>query len=294
MTPRLDRRGLIVGLGAAGMTGLAACAGASDARSTAGLPLDLAALEARHGGRVGVSVQDGRRRAHWRGDERFLFCSTFKLFLAAAVLERVQRGEERLGRAIPITADDMVFHAPVTEPAVGGALTVERLCKAMVEVSDNPAANIMIRDLGGLDAWRAWYGSIGDTVTRVDRMETALNGRDGDKDTTTANQTVANLGRVLLGDRLVVDHRLLLEGWLLDSPTGTGRIKAGAPDGWRVAHKTGTGGDGPANDIGLLRPPSGAPVRIAVYADIPDATSDQRDSVIADATRLALGALGHG
>lgn len=291
MTPRLDRRGLIIGLGAAGLTG---CAVASDAWPRADRPLDLAALEARHGGRVGVSVQTGARRAHWRGDERFLFCSTFKLFLAAAVLERVQRGDERLGRQIPVTADDMVFYAPVTEPAVGGALTVERLCQAMVEVSDNPAANLMIRELGGLDAWRAWYAAIGDTVTRVDRMETALNGRDGDKDTTTANQTVANLHHVLLGDRLVSDHRRLLEGWLLASPTGANRIKAGVPAGWRVAHKTGTGGNGPANDIGLLRPPSGDPVRIAIYADLPDATPAQRDSVIADATRLALEALGHG
>ena len=292
MTPRLDRRGLIIGLGAAGLGG---CVRTSDARpANVELTLDLAPLEARHGGRVGVAAQTPVARASWRGDERFLFCSTFKLFLAAAVLERVQRGEERLDRPVAVTADDIIFHAPVTGPAVGSTLTVEQLCQAMVEVSDNPAANIMIRELGGLDVWRAWYASIGDAVTRVDRMEPGLNGPDGDKDTTTANQTVANLERVMLGDRLVADHRRLLEGWLIASPTGEDRIRAGAPAGWQVAHKTGTGGDGPANDIGLLRPPSGDPVRIAVYADVPDATPQQRDSVIADATRLALETLGHG
>jgi hypothetical protein len=47
---------------------------------------------------------------------------------------------------------------------------------------------------------------------------------------------------------------------MFDSPTGMRRIKAGVPDGWRVAHKTGTGGYGPTNDIGVLYPPSGAPV----------------------------------
>lgn len=293
MAPGPDRRRLIAGLGAA--AALAGCGRASGAPvATFDRALDLAELEARHGGRIGLCAATPAGRVHWRGDQRFLFCSTFKLFLAAATLERVQRGEESLDRAIPVTAADMIFHAPVTTPAVGAALTIEQLCKGAVEVSDNPAANILIREMGGLEAWRAWYPAIGDTVTRVDRLEPGLNGHAGDQDTTTPFQTAANLDRVLLGDRLNDAHRGLLEGWMLASPTGAGRIKAGAPEGWSVAHKTGTGGDGPANDIGLLRPPSGDPVRIAIYADIPDAAPEQRDSVIADATRLALEALVHG
>lgn len=43
-----------------------------------------------------------QRRVSWRGQERFPFCSTFKAFLAVAVLERVQRGEEQLDRAVPV------------------------------------------------------------------------------------------------------------------------------------------------------------------------------------------------
>ena len=74
-------------------------------------------------------------------------------------------------------------------------------------------------------------------------------------------------------------------------PTGMGRIKAGVPAGWRVAHKTGTGGYGPTNDIGILYPPSGEPVIIAAYYH---AASDAagNEVVIAEATRLALTTLG--
>ena len=62
-----------------------------------------------------------------------------------------------------------------------------------------------------------------------------------------------------------------------------------------MAHKTGTGGYGPTNDIGLIQPPTGAPVVIAVYFHATrDSTDAQREAVIADATRLALKALGHG
>ncbi|MNU11739.1 Beta-lactamase 3 precursor [compost metagenome] len=67
------------------------------------------------------------------------------------------------------------------------------------------------------------------------------------------------------------------------------------PAGWAVAHKTGSGGYGPTNDIGLIQPPNGDPIVIAVYFHATDASTDaQREAVIADATRLALKALGHG
>ena len=258
--------------------------------------LDLTALEARHGGRLGICAEVGGRRVGWRADERFAYCSTFKLFLAAAVLGRVQRGEERLDRAIPVRERDMVPHAPVTEPAVGSALTVEALCKATVETSDNPAANILLRELGGLETFQAWYRGIGDGLTRVDRYETALNSAlPGDpRDTTTPGQTVANLGKVLLGGLLAPDHLQLLQTWLLETPTGEGRIKAGVPDGWRVAHKTGTGARNSYNNIGLAWPPSGPPVAIAVYyTGAGDAAPEQLDAVVAEATRKGLEALGH-
>ena len=61
-----------------------------------------------------------------------------------------------------------------------------------------------------------------------------------------------------------------------------------------MAHKTGTGGYGPTNDIGLVYPPSGDPVIIAAYFHGTSAsTPEQREAVIAGATRMALAALGH-
>lgn len=294
MTTGPDRRRLIAGLGAAGaLAGCGRAAGASEAPRA----LDLSALEVRHGGRLGLCAATDDGQVHWRGDERFLYCSTFKLFLAAAVLQRVEQGALALDHAVPITADDLVFHAPVTEPAVGGRLTVEQLCRAAVEVSDNVAANLLIRELGGLDAWRAWFRDLGDAVTRVDRWETALNRPDGDLDTTAPAQAVANLATLFTAarPRLGEAARARLLGWLEGSPTGATRIRAGLPAGWRDATKTGTSGRGHANDIGLVLPPTGEPVRIAIYFEAPEATSaDQQDAVIAEAAALAVGALGHG
>jgi beta-lactamase class A len=195
-----------------------------------------------------------------------------------------------------VTQADMINHAPVTESAIGGTLTIEQLMKGTVEVSDNPAANILIREMGGLDALRAFYRGIGDTDTRVDRLEPEMNRLDGDKDTITPVQSVANIQRLLVSSDtpLSAGSKSLLMRWLLDAPTGMGRIKAGVPAGWTVAHKTGTGGYGPTNDIGLLYPPTGDPITLAIYYHGVRTSSDaENEAVIADATRLTLSALGY-
>jgi beta-lactamase class A len=167
----------------------------------------------------------------------------------------------------------------------------------MVEVSDNPAANILIRESGGLDAWREWYRDLGDTITHVDRLEPDLNvaAPEDVRDTTTPLQTVANLMAVLESRRLSKANRSLLLGWLGATKTGPGRIKAALPPGYTLAHKTGTGFDGPTNDIGLVRTPRGAPIYIAAYfTGANPASGADRERVVADAARAALHALGHG
>ena len=257
----------------------------------------LADLEARHGGRLGVAALDvgSQRRVSWRGQERFPFCSTFKAFLAVAILERVQRDEEQLDRAVPIVRTDMIPHAPVTEKAIGRTLTIRELIQAAVEVSDNPAANILIREMGGIAVWRSWWPTFGDTTTLISRLEPDLNTAlpDDPRDTCLPDQSIANIRELAFGDRLTPPHDQMIQGWMTASPTGPNRIKAGAPQGWTVAHKTGTGANGTANDIGVAFPLSGAPVILATYfTGATQASDDQRDAVIAEATRRAFKALG--
>ena len=189
----------------------------------------------------------------------------------------------------------MINHAPVTEPAVGASLTVEQLMKGAVEVSDNPAANLLLKAMGGPSAMQTFYRGIGDDSTRSDRFEPEMNRLDGDKDTILPNQSVANLERLFLDPTspLTAASRALLLQWMTDTPTGQNRLRAGTPADWRVAHKTGTGGYGPTNDIGLLYPPNGQPVIVAAYYHAARATSDDANAaVIAEATRRALRALG--
>ena len=305
MTFSMDRRSVLTSLGALSVMGCSPAPATPPAPqdqparpAVAMQDFDLSALERRNGGRLGFVAHDtgSGRKLVWRGEERFVYCSTFKMYLAAATLMRVQAGEERLDRAIPITSADMISHAPVTEPAVGSSLTVEQLMKGTVEVSDNPAANILLKAMGGIAPMQAFYRGLGDTSTWADRFEPEMNRLDGDKDTITPAQSVANMQRLFLDatSPLTAESQTRLLRWMTDTPTGMDRLKGGAPSGWRVAHKTGTGGYGPTNDIGLIYPPSGQPIVVAAYYHATRETSDARNAaVIAQATRMALATFGH-
>jgi beta-lactamase class A len=248
----------------------------------------FAALERRHGGRLGVAILDtgsGWRVAH-RGDERFLMCSTFKLLLAAAVLARVDSGEEKLDRRIVYGNDVLLDYAPVTRRHVGSSgMTVAQLCGAAITLSDNTAANLLLRQIGGPHALTAFARSLGDPVTRLDRIEPALNRPDGEKDTTTPRATLGDIHKLLLGDALSQPSRARLTDWLLHCQTGKDALRAGLPADWREGDKTGSGHTA-NNDVAILWPPRRGPLLVTAYYDNVNADVAARQAVLADVGRI--------
>jgi beta-lactamase class A len=244
----------------------------------------IAALEARAGGRLGVCVieaKSGRRLAH-RGEERFPMCSTFKALAAAAILARVDRGAERLDRRIAYGSPDLLEYAPVTKAhAADGAMTLGDLCAAGIDWSDNTAANLMLQVIGGPAELTRYIRSIGDPVTRLDRNEPTLNTAiPGDeRDTTTPLAMARDLEIVLLGEALSEASRRQLESWMIDDKVGDKRLRAGAPASWRIGDKTGSGDNGTANTIAILRPPGRAPLLAAVYYTESSAPMEARNAI---------------
>ena len=257
----------------------------------------LAELERRNGGRLGVAALDtasGRQTGH-RADERFPLCSTFKFLAAALALARVDRGGERLDRRIVFSDKDIVTYSPVTKEHVGpGGMSVAEICDAAVTLSDNTAGNLMLASFGGPSALTAFVRTLGDGLTRLDRIETELNeASPGDpRDTTTPAAMLGDMRRLLVGDALSAGSREHLTGWLLASKTGAKRLRAGFPADWRVGDKTGTGGNGTANDIAVAWPPGRAPILVAAYFTGSTISDEARNAVIADAGRIVVAGLG--
>jgi beta-lactamase class A len=256
----------------------------------------LMALEARSGRRLGVAALDtgtGRRVAH-RAGERFAMCSTFKLALAGAVLASVDAGKESLDRRVAYSSADLLSYAPVTrEHAKEGSMTVGALCASAVEVSDNTAANLLLRTLGGPVGFTRFLRALGDEVTRLDRDEPTLNTNEpGDvRDTTTPDAMLATMKALLLGDALSPASRRLLQGWLVASTTGAARLRAGVPPSWRVGDKTGTGANGATNDLAILWPPGRAPILIAAYSTGAKGSDDERSALLAEVAMIVVKAI---
>jgi len=243
----------------------------------------FAELERQSGGRLGIAVLDtenGRRIEH-RADERFAMCSTFKFLLVAAVFARIDAGKENPDRIISFGKDDIIINSPTTAQHLGG-MSVFALLQAAIQLSDNAAANLLLASLGGPSGWTAFARSLGDSVSRLDRNELDLNfvGPGDLRDTTTPAAMLKNLHTVLLGNVLSAASRQKLEDWMATATTGLTRLRAGVPQSWKCADKSGTSYTA-RNDIAFLQPPGRAPILVCAYTNGIKLSDEKADAVLA-------------
>ena len=161
-------------------------------------------------------------------------------------------------------------------------MTLADLCAAAIDWSDNTAANLVLRAIGGPAGFTQFARSLGDPVTRLDRNEPRA--ERGDAGRRRATRPVRarwrkDMRQVLLGDVLSEASRRQLEAWLIDDKVGDKRLRAGIPLTWRIGDKTGSGEHGTANTIGILWPPERAPIIAAVYYTESSAPMDMRNAI---------------
>ncbi|GAA2454124.1 class A beta-lactamase [Streptomyces glaucus] len=298
----LPRRGLFkagLALSAATLAPAVAAPGASaDAGAAArGAEAGLRELERRYDARLGVyarNVRTGSVVAH-RAQERFAMCSTFKAFAAAAVL-RDHGHCAPLDKVIHYPDRDILPNSTVTERHVATGMTVGDLCAAAIQHSDNTAGNLLLRQIGGPSGLTRFFRSIGDQVSRLDRWETDLNAAvPGDlRDTTTPHAVAGGLEQLTLGRALDDTARGHLVTWLEGNTTSSRRFRAGLPQDWTVADKTGTGEYATANDIGVAWTTERTPIVLAVLSSRADRDAAVDDALIADAARIVARTLAPG
>lgn len=250
-------------------------------------------LERTFGARLGLYLVDTGtgREVGFRADERFAYASTHKVFSAAAILRRTP--VEALDRMVTYGPGDVVSYSPITERHAGTGMPLRAVLDAALRYSDNTAANLMFRELGGPAGLATALRGIGDATTHVDRVETALNEAEpGDlRDTSTPRALAAGLRAFTLGTALPEDRRALLVEMMRLNTTGGTLIRAGVPAGWQIADKSGTAAYGTRNDIAVVWPPQRAPIVLVILSGrrAKDATYDDR--LIAQAATAALKAL---
>ncbi|MEV0402689.1 class A beta-lactamase [Actinoallomurus sp. NPDC050550] len=250
-------------------------------------------LEKQHDARLGVWALDTGtgRVVSWRAGERFAYASTHKVLSSGSVLR--QDSMKRLNTVVKYTSQDLVNYSPITEKNVDKGMTVRALCDAALRYSDNTAANLLFRELGGPSALQAALRRIGDVTTHVDRNEPTLNTAiPGDvRDTTTPQQMGLDLRKYALSPLLPGPKRAMLIDWMRRNTTGDALIRAGVPSGWTIGDKTGSGDYGTRNDIAVAWPPHRAPIVITIFTTRSTKDAKTDDALVAAAAKVVAGRL---
>lgn len=232
--------------------------------------------------RVGLAVLDTADGQRWqyRADERFPMASTSKALICAALLAR---GQGAMKTAWLVQQEAIQSYSPTTEKMVGEYVPAAQLCAITMRNSDNTAANGVLEMLGGPAAVTSFVRTVGDSVTRLDRNEPTLNeARPGDpRDTTTPQAMVQTLQNLVLGDALEPHARERLIAWLRNNEVGGPLLRAGVPEDWTMADRTGAGGFGTRGVVAVIWPPKRAPLIAAVYVTETEASMEDSNTAIA-------------
>ncbi|SFB07893.1 beta-lactamase class A [Lentibacillus halodurans] len=254
---------------------------------------DFAKLEDEFDARLGVFALDTgtNETVTYRPDERFAYASTFKVLAVGALLQ--QKSIADLNQRITYTRDDLVNYNPITKKHVDTGMTLKELCDAALRYSDNTAANLILEQLEGPSGLKKSLREIGDHVTEPARIEPALNEvKPGEThDTSTPKALADSLQAFTVGDVLPTEKRVMLIDWMKRNTTGDTLIRAGVPESWEVADKTGAASYGTRNDIAIIWPPEGDPIVLAILSSRDKKDAEYKDKLIAQATEEVIDTL---
>ena len=203
--------------------------------------------------KVGVAFQtlDGRDELWIDADVEFHAASTMKVPVMIELFRQARAGRLSLDDRVPIVNEfhSIVDGSPFKLNAgddsdadvyahVGGTMTYRELCEAMITVSSNFAANLLIERLGATQVQETAnaLGAPGMHVLRGVEDEKAF--EKGLNNTTTARALLVLMRAIAEGravDRAASDEMIAI----LERQRFNSRIPAGLPPGIRVAHKTG-------------------------------------------------------
>ena len=250
------------------------------------LDKEIARLAEISHGTVGVAIVhlESGQSLYLNKTESFPMASTFKVPVAVEVLHRVDQGDFTLDSMIAIQPGDLhpgsgtltnLFNNP------GVALSVRNLMELMLRISDNSAADLMLRTAGGSRMVNDRLAALGVTGVRVDRPTVRLIAdyigiptlasddvppeqfrklamavpdsvnqiaatqfEKDPRDTSTPEGMAKLLQAVWQGKALSKANTDLLIDIMRRCITGDARIKGMLPPNTVVAHKTGTLGGG--------------------------------------------------
>jgi beta-lactamase class A len=226
-------------------------AAAASSPALTSLEDQLSSMVANKSADVGIAALDLNtgETVSIKGNTPFPMASTVKVAIAALYLAQVDNGRRSL--------DDTI-----------NGQSVRGLMHRMLVYSDNRAADILFKDVGGPRALEAWLEDNDVKGIHVDRTIAQLLASKRDlwdrRDSSTPVAMVDLLKRIYKAELIKPESRNYLLDVMAQCETGKNRMKSLLPSGTPVEHKTGTL-NGLADDVGFITLPDGRRVAVAIF-----------------------------
>ncbi|MDQ6624338.1 MAG: class A beta-lactamase, partial [Verrucomicrobiota bacterium] len=238
----------------------------------------FAAVAQRTPGHIGAAAMllETGATAAVHGVEHFPMQSVYKLPIAMAILQRIDKGELKLKQKILVTKDDLVppsIYSPWRDehPEGNVEVTIAELLTRTMILSDGTTSDVLMRIAGGAAAVEKYLQALGvnDIAVATTEKEMGHDNAAQYRNWATPAAFLQLLRSLHEGGALSDTSRAFLIDLMTKSKTGPQRLRGLLPGEAIVAHKTGTSGthDGltaATNDVGLITLPNGKHIAVAV------------------------------
>lgn len=249
-----------------------------------------------HVGMAMISLEDGDTIT-LNGQGRFPMQSVFKLPLAVAVLDQVDKGKFSLDQLIHIRKEELLPEtwSPIRDKFPEGTdMKLSDILAYTVSLSDNNGCDLLFRLVGGTDYVDQYIHGLGIDSIAIKATEEQMANAWEVQYTNWASPVaiIQLLQGIHTGKYLSKSSNDFLLRIMKETTTGPKRMRGLLPKETVVAHKTGTSGTNAAgisaatNDVGIVTLPDGKHYAIAVFVSDSKANEATRDAVIARLTHL--------
>ena len=245
---------------------------------------EIESIEESLSAQVGVTILSVETGDSWdyKGGETFPLTSTFKTIACAKLLHDYDKKSIDIENTVKVKEIDLMEYSPVMKKYVDQEITLRQACQATMYMSDNTAANIIIKSVGGTQRITNFLRDIGDKNTRLDRLEPDLNeGLLNDpRDSTTPNAISNTLNKLLFSSILSDSSKNQLKEWMIKNQVTGNLLRSVLPDKWRIADRSGAGGFGARSITALVWAQNQSPIIISIYIAQTESSIDERNQAI--------------
>lgn len=233
------------------------------------------------------------------GNKHLPMQSVFKLHIAMAVLNQVDKGRLKLNQKILVKKEDLHPNtwSPFREKYPDGNVKIplSELIQVTVAKSDNNICDVLLKLIGGTEIVQKYINKMGVEDFQIVANEEMMH-KVSDlqyQNYSSTNSTNSVLKKLYTQPVLKKKTKDFLVKILEETSSGVKRLKGELPSNTIVAHKTGTsstekGLTAATNDVGVITLPNKQHIIVSVFVSDSYENDETNEKIIADIAKASF------